>query len=188
MVFHAFQGLALIPCFWIFCFRMGENHVEGIPPSYCVGHCVTHVADPNSIRICLSILGSNQLIEEKLPKIDVWLLQYPRDNRILSDFIGINSCPIRREPGFVRFFYGAIKNRFARNRVNPFDTLRSERDHFRNSRSGHLPSAATIRSPQKMDPSWSVRDGASMSKVTTLLVVRTVTPSSLANLCIDSCR
>lgn len=50
MVFHVFQGHGLIPCFGVFCFGMGEDHVEGVSPSYCVGHYVARLADPNEIR------------------------------------------------------------------------------------------------------------------------------------------
>ena len=44
-----------------------------------------------------SILEMRLLGQSELPDIHAWLLQYPRDSRVLSDFLDTYGCPISRE-------------------------------------------------------------------------------------------
>ena len=48
---------------------MGENHIEGLAPSNCVGHCVTHIADPDEVRRLDSILGTSLPCQRELPEV-----------------------------------------------------------------------------------------------------------------------
>ena len=84
------------------------------------------------------ILGTYLFSQRVLPKIQVRLLQYPRDPRVPSDFLSIYRCPISRESCPKWIYFHAIQYQFATNRVDPFKSLPSERCRFSSFRLASL--------------------------------------------------
>lgn len=98
---------------------------------------MAHLAHPSEVRCWLLVLGACLLGQRDLPNIHTWLLQYPRDSRILSDLLGIYGRPVSSKScsNWKRF---RAEYRFAGSRINPFAIPRSECGSFCWSRFGSL--------------------------------------------------